>query len=63
MKLGVLIFLKSARISLAAFPLTFVNSLEQKTLLKLISSSKTCQAQNKSTDMIASFVYRAKTPV
>ena len=44
MKLSTLIFLKVARISLAAFPLTFVNSLVQKTLLKLINSSKTCQA-------------------
>ena len=36
MELSALIFLKSARISLAAFPLTFVNGLVQKTLWKLI---------------------------
>ena len=63
MKLSTLIFLKSARISLATFPLMFVNSLVQKTLLKLINSSKTCQAYNKIMDTIASFIYRAKKAV
>ena len=47
MKLSILIFLKSARISPAAFSLTFVNSLTPKNLLKLINSSKTCQAQTR----------------
>ena len=34
MKLSILIFLKLARISPAAFPLTFVNSPVQKNLIK-----------------------------
>ena len=60
-----MIFLKSARISPAAFLLTFVNSSVQKKK-KLFKADKFLQnlsSTNKSTDMIASFIYRAKKPV
>ena len=63
MKLSILIFLKSARISPAAFPLTFINSLVQKSLIKADKFLQNLSSINKSTDMIATFVYRAKKPV
>ena len=63
MKLSILIFLKSASISLAAFPLTFVNSVVQKKLIKADKFLQNWSSTNKSTDMIASFIYRAKKPV
>ena len=60
MKLSILIFLKSARISPAAFPLTFVNILVQKNRIKADKFLQNLSSTNKSTAMIASFVYRAK---
>ena len=47
----------------AAFPLTFVNSLVQKKPIKADKFLKNFSSTNKSTDMIASFIYRAKKPV